>query len=48
MEQALYFAVRSVLTKHMQIMMRINAVNAKKGMVMKPNQLIYSDEQGTP
>lgn len=30
----------------LQIKIIINAVSAKKGMVMKPSQFIYSVEQG--
>lgn len=30
-----------------QVRMRMNAVNAKNGMVMNPSQLIYSPVQGT-
>lgn len=36
------------LNKIMKIVIKLNAMSAKKGIVINPNQLIYCPEQGTP
>ena len=35
-------------SNHKNTVMKTNAINASNGMVIKPNQLMYSPLQGTP
>ena len=47
-EALLGYSDFSPFSRHIKMIIRIKAIRARNGMVIKPNQLIYWPEHGTP